>query len=57
MADGPTTNAVFASASSVPSTLTKLMVSSERPDTPAGMTAFRLDRPSSGTAHEPGPIE
>lgn len=56
MVAGPTTSAVFVSASVVPSTPTRWMVISERPETPAGTTAFKAGKPNSGTAHEPGAI-
>src|SRR5688500_2255955 len=53
IADGPTTSAVLASASWVPSIVTRLTTISERPRTPAGILTFRVVRPNSGIAQTP----
>ncbi len=50
----PTTNVVLVSARTMLSTDTRLMVSSDRPDCPAGTEIVTEDSADSGTAHTPG---
>jgi len=56
IAAGPTTSSVLPSASRAPSTETRVTTSTERPETPAGILAFKVARPNRGMAQDPGPM-
>ena len=50
------TRAIFASASTIPSRFTSVIVSSDAPCAPAGRTTLRFARAFRGTAQDPGPM-
>ena len=56
LAGGATISVVFASANTAPSTLTRLMATSDGPSTPTGRMRLRLGSAANGTAHAPGAI-
>ena len=55
--EAATTSTDFASASTEPSLLTRVMEISDLPAAPAGSVIFRLGSAAMGTAQEPGAIE